>query len=93
MAQALGTLEGTAISHTCSTAAKIEVPTLRLRVPVLVGQRLWRVLASLKRNGDARLGGRLLDLAQVQAFASAMMPGNQHAMSKLWLARLAVTME
>ena len=62
-------------------------------MPVLVGQRLLRALESLKRDGNARLGGRLLDLAQVQAFASAMMPGNQHAMSKLWLARLAVTME
>ncbi len=47
----------------------------------------------MKRDGYARLGGRLLDLAQVQAVASAMMPGNQHAMVKLRLARLAVTME
>ena len=38
------------------------------------------------------MGGRLLDLAQAQAVASAMMPGDQHAMAKLRLARLAVTM-
>ncbi len=68
-------LEGTAWSYTCSAAAKIVAPTLRLRVLVLVEQRLLRALESLQRDGNARCGGRLLDLAEVQAVASAMMPG------------------
>jgi hypothetical protein len=55
-------LEGTAWSYTCSAAAKIEAPTLKLRVPVLAGQHMQRALENLKREGDARLGGRLLDL-------------------------------